>query len=200
MQEEEDKEAFNKICPIIQQEQLHDFWQKLNYVMGKKKAHSAMSIQVENCEGAIMEHRTQDKVEQTIFSEIHEKWYTLAGKAPICNGELFEHFGYTANMPASKAVLDGTNEAPANSDTAKIELFDEIAAICRLVPASSISIAITPEQWRQYWKIVNKETSSLESGIHFGHYIVGIKSNIISHYHTARVLVTLAHAIQLEQW
>jgi hypothetical protein len=116
-----------------------------------------------------MEHTMQDKVEQTIFSEIHEKWYTLADEALICNGELFEHFGYTANMPASKAVLDGTYEAPANLDTATIELFGQIAAICRLVPASSVSIVITPEQWKQYWRIVNKETLSSESGIHFGH-------------------------------
>jgi hypothetical protein len=183
VQEEEDKEAFKKICVIIQQEQQHDFWWKLNYVTGKKKARSATSIQVESCEGAIMEHTMQDKVEQTIFLEIHEKRYTLAGKAPICNGELFEHFGYTANTPASKAVLDGTYKAPVNLETATIELFDKIAAICRLVLASSVSIVITPEQWKQYWRIVNEETLSSELGIHFGHYIVGSKSDIISHYH-----------------
>ena len=57
-------------------------------------------------------------------------------------------------------------------------------------------IVITPEQWR----VINEETSSSESGIHFGHYIVGSKSDIISHYHASRVSVTLAHAIQLERW
>ena len=38
-----------------------------------------------------------------------------------------------------------------------------------------------------------------ESGLHFGHYIVGNQSKLISHYHAARVTVTLAHAIQLER-
>jgi hypothetical protein len=57
-----------------------------------------------------------------------------------------------------------------------------------------------PEQWKQYWKVVNKETLSSELGLHFGHYIVGGKSDIISCYHTARVLVTLAHTVQLERW
>ncbi len=108
--------------------------------------------------------------------------------------------GYTANTPASKAVLDRTYEAPANSDVATNELFAEIAAICRLVPANSISIVITPEQWKQYWEVVNKETLSSKSGINFGHYIMGSKSCIISHYHAAQVLVTLAHAIQFERW
>jgi hypothetical protein len=48
--------------------------------------------------------------------------------------------------------------------------------------------------------VVNKEMSSSESGIHFGHYIVGSKSDTISHYHAMQVTVTLAHAIQLERW
>ena len=97
----------------------------------------------------------QDTVEQSIFREVHEKRYTLAGEAPICNGKLFEDFGYTASTPASKAVLDGTYVAPTDTDTATKELFAEIAAICRLIPKNTVSEVITPEQWRQYWQIVN---------------------------------------------
>jgi hypothetical protein len=100
--------------------------------------------------------------------------------------------------PALCAVLDGMYIAPSNSDAATSELFAEITHICSLVPASSVSIAITPKQWKQYWQVVNKETSSSESGIHFGHHIVDSKSDTISHYHPAWVMVTLAHAIQLE--
>ncbi len=40
-QEEEDEEVLNKICAIIQQEQQHDFWRKLNYDTGKKRTCSA---------------------------------------------------------------------------------------------------------------------------------------------------------------
>jgi hypothetical protein len=62
-------------------------------------------------------------VEQTIFSEIHDKRYTLAGEAPICNEELFHDFGYLANTPASGAVLDGTYKMPTTSNTATAKLF-----------------------------------------------------------------------------
>jgi hypothetical protein len=199
-QEEEDKEAFNKISTIIQREHQRDFWRKLNYVTGKKKTRCAMTIQVKEQGGAIMECTTQDTVEQTIFSEVHEKQYTLAGEAPICNGALFQDFSYTANTPASRAVLDGTYVAPTDLDSATKELFTEIAAIHKLIPENLVFITITPGQLAQYWKVVNKETSSLESGLYFGHYKVGSKSDIISHYHAARVMVTLAHAIQLERW
>jgi hypothetical protein len=139
-------------------------------------------------------------VENTIFTKIHEKRYTLAGEAPTCNEESFNQFGYMANTLASNAVLNGTYAVPVDTDTATTELFTEIAAIQKKVPANSVSIVISPEQWIQYWRAVNEETSSSESGIHFGHYIVGSKSDMISHYHAARVLVTLAHAIQLESW
>ncbi len=191
---------FNKICAIIQREHQRDFWRKLNYVTGKKWTRSATTIQVEEKSGAIMERNTQDTVKQSIFREVHEKRYSLAGEAHICNGALFQDFGYTASTPALKARLDGTYVAPTNSDSATKELFAEIAAIRHLIPENSVSITITPEQWSQYWKVVNKEMSSSESGLHFGHYIVGCKSNLISHYHAARVTVTLAHAVQLKRW
>ncbi len=142
----------------------------------------------------------QETVEQTIFLEIHKKRYTLAGEAPICNGHLLQDFGYTATMAALRALLDGTYVPPPTSDAATLELFAEISHICRFVSADSLLIIITPEQSKQYWKVVNEETLLSKSGLHFGHYIIGSKSDIISHYHAARVTVTLAQAIQLERW
>ncbi len=167
----------------------------MNYVMGKKRTWSATSIQVKGKGGVILEHSTQERVEQMIFSKIHNKQYTMAGEAPICNGEWFDKFGYTSNTPASTAVLDGMYVAPKDSDKATQDLFDEIPAICHRVPKDSVSISITPIQWKQYWKAINEETSSSESGIHFGHYMVGCKSTIISHYHASRVTVVITHAI-----
>jgi hypothetical protein len=95
-----------------------------------------------------MEHTTQDSVKRTIFSKIHEKRYTLAGEAPICNGKLFQDFGYCANIPASRAVLDGTYVAPMTSDVATRTLFAKIASIRHLVLENSVMIIITPEQWK----------------------------------------------------
>jgi hypothetical protein len=87
-----------------------------------------------------MERTTQETVEQGIFSEVHNKRYTLAGEAPICNGDLFQDFGYLANTPASHAVLDGTYKMPTDSDPATADLFTEIAAIRTLIPKDSVSI------------------------------------------------------------
>ncbi len=159
-----------------------------------------MTIQVKGGDRVIMERNTLDTIEQSIFSEVHEKRYTLAGEAPICNGALFQTFRYTASTPASKAVLGSTYAAPADLDSASKQFFAEIAAIWKLIPENLVSITITPQPWQQYWKVVNEETLFSKSGLHFRHYIVGSKSDIILHYHAAQVTVTLAHAIQLEQW
>jgi hypothetical protein len=147
-----------------------------------------------------MEHTTQDTVEQMIFSEIHKKRFTLAGEAPICNGRLFRDFGYTANMPASRAVLDGTYAALTSSDDTTKELFTEIAAIQCLVPENSISIISLQSIENSIGMWLIKKILSSELGLHFGHYIVASKSDIISHYHALRVTVILAHAIHLEWW
>jgi hypothetical protein len=126
----------------------------------------------------------------------------MAGEAPICNGTLFDNFGYTANTPALRTVLDGMYVVTHDSNTATWVLFEEIMAIHCRVPKDSVTICITSVQWKQYWKLTNDETSSSESGIHFGHYIVDCMSEIISHYHAARVTAVIAHAIQLKlkQW
>jgi hypothetical protein len=92
-------------------------------MMGKKKTHSTPSIQVEDQGDLIMECTTQESAEQSIFTKVHKKQYTLAGEAPICNSRLFQDLGYTANTPASQAVLDSTYVAPTNSDLATKELF-----------------------------------------------------------------------------
>jgi hypothetical protein len=199
-QEKGDEEVVEKIAAIIQRERQRAFWCRLNYVTGKKQTRSATSIQVPEPSGLVMELYKQEPVEDAIFSEVHGSRYTLANKAPICNGRLFEDFGYLANTPASKAVLDGTYLPPSDLDTATKELFDKIAAIRRILLKDSISPLITPAQWKRYWEAVNKETSSSELGLHFGYYIVGCKSDIIAHYHAARVTVNLAHAIQLKRW
>jgi hypothetical protein len=135
-----------------------------------------------------------------IFREVHDKQYTQAKEALICSGRLFDDFGYVANTPASRAVLDGMYQAPPNLDIATRELFDKIAAVRWIIPKDLAPITITPEQWKRYWAIVNEGTSSLESGLHFGHYIVQCNLDIVAHYHAAWISVVLAHAIQLERW
>jgi hypothetical protein len=56
-----------------------------------------------------------------IFSEVHNKRFTMAGEAPICNGKLFEELGYTPNTTAAQAILDGSYIAPEGLDQATLD-------------------------------------------------------------------------------
>jgi hypothetical protein len=98
--------------------------------------------------------------------EVHNKRFTLAGEAPICNRTLFKDVGYTATTPATPAILNGTYKAPPDTDYDTKELFAKIALICHSVPENSVTSVIAPIQWKKYWTTINKETSSSESGLH----------------------------------
>ena len=56
-----------------------------------------------------------------------------------------DDFGYVANTPASKTVLDRAYLPPFDSDMAARELFDKIAAIEKIILKDSVSPVITPE-------------------------------------------------------
>ncbi len=60
--------------------------------MRKQCTRSVTSLQVPQPSGLITEPNTKDKVKDTIFSEVHNKQYTLAKEAPICSGKLFEDY------------------------------------------------------------------------------------------------------------
>jgi hypothetical protein len=85
-------------------------------------------------------------------------------------------------------------------DAATRELFEEIAHIRGMVLSDSVNGLISRECWQQWWKKVKEDTSSSQSGLHFGHYIAGADCNYISQFHALRVLLALKKGIALERW
>jgi hypothetical protein len=59
---------------------------------------------------------------------------------------------------------------------------------------------ISREQWQQRWKKVKEDTSSSQSGLHFGHYIAGADCDYISQFHALRISLALKKGIALEWW
>jgi hypothetical protein len=84
-------------------------------------------------------------------------------------------------------------------DASTKELFEEIAHIRGMVPSDSVNGLISRERWQQRWK-VKEDTSSSQSGLHFGHYIAGTDCDYISQFHALRVLLALKKGIALERW
>ncbi len=103
-------------------------------------------MQITRESGMVAELDTQEPVEDAIFVEVHGSRYTLAQGAPICQGKLFEDFGYLANTSAAEEVLNGSYLPPPDCDAATRDLFTKVAAIRQTIPPDSVSHIITPEQ------------------------------------------------------
>jgi hypothetical protein len=170
--------------------------------MGKKRGRSVRRILVEdpNHEGQQVKHTMQESVHQAIFDNIHRKRFFLAEDALICQGKLRGWFGYNSVSEMASAVLDGTFVYPDNFNNATKEICWECAAIRALIPINLLNILITKENWQQQWQGHQELTSSSESGLHFGHYLAGILSSHISHFHTLKALLVLKRGIILDQW
>jgi hypothetical protein len=157
-------------------------------------------VQVEDGAGVVIDYDTEETIHQAIFNKVHCKRYNLAEEAPICQGRLRGEFGYISTLPTAQTVLDGTYDFPPDMDEATRELFEEIAQIHTIIPSNSVTGVISRERWQQCWKKVKEDTSLLQSGLHFGHYIAGADCNYISQFHALCILFALKKGIALERW
>jgi hypothetical protein len=69
-----------------------------------------------------------------------------------------------------------------------------------MIPQDSLDTLITKKDWQRQWRGRRELTSSLESGLHFGHYIEGISSDHISYFHALKATLVLRRGIVLERW
>lgn len=197
--EKEDVVAERRILQIIARERDRSFWRRLNYSLGKHKGASVSSVQVQR-DGKTVELKTQQEVQQAIWSEVHQSRYHLAEEAPICQGNLRRKFGYNSESIAARQVLNGTYEFEDDFHEATRRICEAVADFREIVPEDSVDHIITREIWQKKWKRKKEETSSSVSTLHFGHYISGAHSDTISDFHALKTSLALVHGISLKCW
>ncbi|KAL7521202.1 hypothetical protein ACHAWX_005896 [Stephanocyclus meneghinianus] len=187
-----DEDGERRILQIIKGEKDRAFWRKLNWALGQRRCSSVNSVQVAKLDGTIEEFTTQTEVQNTIWEKIHREQYHLAEEAPMCQGHLRGDFGYNANTTAGEAVLKGTYQTPTGSHAGTQCLFQSIATLRRHVPPNSIKQIITRRK--------QENISSSQSALHFGHYIAGADSDILSDIHALKTSLALHYGIALSRW
>ena len=86
---------------------------------------------------------------------------------------LGEKLRYLSDEDIARQIITGTYEIPVDLDPATKMILEEIGRMgVKLVNEEGAEIVITPEDFKQFWRRVNKFTSSSMSGIHYGHYKV----------------------------
>ena len=86
---------------IIQGEKERAHWRRLNYGMRKSYGLSARVVSDKTEDGNIVQYEGQKKVEEAIWSKIHNEKFCEAERAPICQDRLRGEFGYKADTPAA---------------------------------------------------------------------------------------------------
>eukprot|EP00956_Cyclotella_meneghiniana_P004926 scaffold6070_cov41-Cyclotella_meneghiniana.AAC.5 len=194
------KTAEEKIMAIIQREKERSFWRRMNFAMSKRTGRSVTMVQRETSDGGLEEARTQEEVEHMVWDEIHGKRFYLAEQAPVCKGRLRGDFGYMANTSAAKEVLAGEYDFPLDGHQGTKDIFDEVARIRSIVPENSVSTDLRRPAWKEKWRGSSEKTSSSLSGLHFGHYIAGASSEVISHHHALKATICLKRGFSIDRW
>ena len=139
-------------------------------------------------------------MEKAIFSGVHNKRFHLAEQAPICSDQLREDFGYLANSKAAEEVLDGTYTFPDYTHQGTKELLEEVEKNHEIFPQNVVNIVMTMENWRRHWKRTNETTSSSPSILHFGHYMAGLDSRLITLFDALKATTADTRGFALERW
>ena len=131
-------------------------------------------------------------MEEAIWSEIHGKRFYLAEQAPI--------FGYMANTEAAEEVLQGSYQPTEETHQGTLDLFEEVSRISAVIPKDLVDFLVKHPLWCKKWKKKKEKTSSSESGLHFGHYIAGADSDLISYCHTLLAYAAVRQGYSPARW
>ena len=114
-------------------------------------------------------YATREGVEHQASRAIADR-YKKARTAPILQDErLFKDFGYTANTPAARQVVDGTYNYPEGMEFYTKLLLQEAHLLYLKMSKQEVENIISTKEFQQYWRRANENIQSSASGIHFGH-------------------------------
>jgi len=151
-------------------------------------------------EGEIKEYTVQEDVEQAIQRECKVR-FLLAHSAPIMNSLLGEKLRYLSDEALAKAIITGTYKIPTDLEPATAMILKEIGKLgMKIVNGDNNKIIITPEDFKQFWKKVNKFTSSSMSGVHYGHYKAAIQDPQSTNVLALQLTVIAGSGIPPDSW
>jgi hypothetical protein len=108
--------------------------------------------------------------------EMCEARFCLIENTPPMTAPLLSDLGFMGTTAAARQILEGTYEPPPTVDEHTRQFFWELRSTAPLDPANCISCKITRQDFQQHWRRSREHTSSLVSGLHYGHYKAAAQS------------------------
>jgi len=158
-----------------------------------------MTVQKMTADGLVKESTTQEETEEMIFEETEYR-FQLAIDAPISSTDLSSKLGNLADTEIAQQIIEGTFDIPEEIDEATAEILEEIGSMGIEMTNGSVSITISPEEFRQYWKRAREGTYLSLSGVHFGHYKAASHSAELSGFLAKQVTLIAQTGCPSKRW
>ncbi len=101
----------------------------------------------------------------------------------------------------ARLIILGTYDIPSDMDPATKLILEEISKLgVKIVNGEGNEIIITPDNFKQFWRKVNKFTSSSMSGVHYGHYKAATQDETSLEVLALQLTVIAQSGIPPENW
>jgi hypothetical protein len=151
-------------------------------------------------DGKVREYVRQEDIERAIQKECKAR-FSLAHSAPIMSTLLGEQIRYLSDKALARSIIEGKYVIPADMDPASRMILEEIGRLgSKILNGEGGEIIIMPTEFRGFWKRVKEFTSSLMSGVHYGHYKAAIQDDMSTEILAQQLTVVARSSIPPESW
>jgi hypothetical protein len=166
-----------------------------------KDPHSPSVLKVQRViNGDMQEYEVQEDVKNVIQHACEIRFF-LAHSAPIMTTLLGKQLRYLLDKTLARAIITKLYDIPSDMDPATKLILEEIDNLSvKLINEENTEIEITPEDFKRFWKRVGEFTSSLMSGVHYGHYKAAIQCNISTKILAQQLTVVAQSGIPPKSW
>ena len=123
--------------------------------------------------------------------------YKLTETTPLMERDTLLELGLLGDTPTAQAILNGDHTHLPVGDEHAQEL---LKCMSKQGSSDPISLYITREDFRQYWKRAKEDTSSSISSRHFGHYKAAVHNDTLTFVHCTMGNLSYAKGVHLSRW
>jgi hypothetical protein len=194
------EKAVRIIQKMMRKESNQRQWRRIRNTIHPQRGSAVASLTVKSEAGEETEYATSEGVEHQASRAIADR-YKKARTAPILQDErLFKDFGYTANTPAARQVLDGTYSYPVEMEFYTKLLLQEAHLLYLKMSKQEVENIISTKEFQQYWRRANENIQSSASGIHFGHLKAAGFDKFLSSIYATKLSLASTSGIPLKRW
>lgn len=150
----------------LRQEQQKSDNRHIKQVLGKMRAGAVSKVEVQNEDGTYTRVKIQTEVEAALMQN-NEKRFRLTETTPFMQEPMQSVVRFLGATDAVKGVIAGTYVCPEGTNEFTHQFVQALkeAALTK----GTINTEMTREDFQLYLRKVKEKTSSVFSGVHFGH-------------------------------